>query len=72
MPCLDLRRLPAPEPMLRALAASDTLAPGDSLEVLTPMLPIPLLQLLEARGFQASADLLPDGSAHVHVRRPQT
>lgn len=70
MPYLDLRHLAAPEPMLRALAASEALASGDSLVVLTPQLPMPLLQLLEARGLEASADLLQDGSAHVRVRRP--
>ncbi len=70
MPCLDLRHLPAPEPMLLAMARSEALASGDSLEVLTPQLPLPLLQLLEARGFVASAELLHDGSARVRIRRP--
>lgn len=70
MSCLDLRYLAAPEPMLRTLAASESLARGDSLEVLTSPLPPPLLQLLELRGFEASADLLHDGSAYVRVRRP--
>lgn len=67
---LDLRHLPAPEPMQRALAASERLAAGASIEVLTPLLPVPLLQLLEARGFEAQARLLADGSACVRVRRP--
>lgn len=67
---LDLRHLPAPEPMQRALAACEGLAPGRVLELLTPLLPMPLLQVLEARGFEASAELLYDGSARVRVRRP--
>ena len=69
-PVLDLRALPAPEPLLRALAAADALAAGASLDVLTPMLPLPLLQQLMERGLRASAQLLADGSARVHVRRP--
>ena len=70
MSYLDLRHLSAPEPMLRTLVASEALARGDTLEVLTPPLPAPLLQLLELRGFEASASLLQDGSAYVRVRRP--
>ncbi|HSR64967.1 MAG TPA: DUF2249 domain-containing protein [Xanthomonadaceae bacterium] len=69
-PVLDLRALPAPEPLVRALAAADALAPGARLEVLTPMLPLPLLQQLLARGLRANAELLADGSARVCVRRP--
>lgn len=45
---LDLRDLPAPEPLQRALAAVDALQPGQALEVLTPLLPLPLLEALEA------------------------
>jgi hypothetical protein len=68
---LDLRHLPAPEPMQRALAASERLAAGNSIEMLTPLLPLPLLQVLEARGFEAQASLLADGTARVRVRRPR-
>ena len=67
---LDLRGFAAPEPLLRALEAADTLAPGESLELLTPMLPTPLLQALGERGFIARARLLADGSACVRVRLP--
>jgi uncharacterized protein (DUF2249 family) len=70
MPYLDLRHLPPPQPMLRTLAASEALARGGRLEVLTPPPPVPLLQLLELRGFEASAHLLHDGSSHVRVRKP--
>lgn len=69
IPRLDLRHLPAPEPLERAMAAADALAPGAKFEALTPMLPIPLLQLLEARGFAAQAELLKDGSARILVER---
>ena len=67
---LDLRNLAAPEPLARGLAAADALAPGEGVELLTPLLPTPLLQLLAERGFEASARMLADGSARVSVRRP--
>lgn len=68
--CLDLRHLPAPEPLKRALEAVETLAPDVSLVVLTPLLPLPLLQLLELQGgLDAHAELLDDGSARVVIRR---
>lgn len=69
IPSLDLRHLPAPEPLERAMAAADALAPGAKLEVWTPMLPIPLLQLLDARGFRVHAELLKDGTARIFVER---
>lgn len=50
IPELDLRALPPPEPLLQALAAADALAPGAALRVLTPLLPLPLLEALSARG----------------------
>jgi hypothetical protein len=69
IPCLDLRHLPAPEPLERAIAAADALAPGAKLEVWTPMLPVPLLQLLDARGFRVRAELLKDGTTRIFVER---
>ena len=68
--CLDLRRLPAPEPMERALEAVDALAPGAELVLLTPLMPVPLLQVLEQRGFEVDARLSSDWSARVTVRAP--
>lgn len=68
--CLDLRHLPAPEPMARALGAVDELAPGQSLVLLTPLMPLPLLHALELRGFTATAQPLRDGCARVVVTRP--
>jgi uncharacterized protein (DUF2249 family) len=67
---LDLRALPPPAPMLRALEAADALAPGEAVQVLTPLMPAPLLHALEERGMQVTADALPDGSALVLIRRP--
>lgn len=46
---LDLRHLPAPEPLLRALVAVDALADGAVVRVLTPMRPEPLLDYLRSR-----------------------
>jgi uncharacterized protein (DUF2249 family) len=66
---LDLRHLPSPEPMLLALEAADALQPGQSVCVLTPLLPIPLLDALAARGLRTSAVTLPDGAARVLIRR---
>jgi hypothetical protein len=66
---LDLRHLPAPVPLERGLAAAEPLAPGATLVLLTPMLPVPLLQLLEIRGFQVQACLLDAGGARVDIRR---
>lgn len=67
--CMDLRALPAPQPLERGLAAADALPAGGSVVLLTPLLPMPLLQLLEARGFRTEARLRSDGSARVVVRR---
>jgi uncharacterized protein (DUF2249 family) len=68
---LDLRHLGAPEPMLRALAAADALAPGGQLTVVTPMLPRPLLMELALRGFEAEpGEPQSDGSVRVQIHRP--
>lgn len=67
---LDLRALPMPEPMERALAAADALPPGGALSALTPFMPLPLLGVLAERGLHAKAELLPDQSARVWIRRP--
>lgn len=67
---LDLRALPAPEPMVRALAAADALAPGQAIELLTPLLPTPLLDVLAGRGLHVHAETLPAGGARVRVHRP--
>lgn len=67
---LDLRGLPAPEPMLRALAAADALRPGQALQVLTPLMPTPLLDMLQARGLLITATPLAGGGASVLIRCP--
>ncbi|MBV8157830.1 MAG: DUF2249 domain-containing protein [Dyella sp.] len=65
---LDLRSLQPPEPMQQALAAAERLTPGEVLEVLTPLMPMPLLAALAERGLQAQATTLPEGGAKVVIR----
>lgn len=66
-PILDLRDLPAPEPLVRALAAIDALPPGGVLRVLTPMQPQPLLDLLRSRRIGYSTMPCEDGGCAVTV-----
>ena len=70
LPELDLRWLPSPEPMLRALAVADALLPGQAVQVLTPLLPTPLLDALASRGMQTTVFALPTGGARVLIRHP--
>ncbi|MEO7066536.1 MAG: DUF2249 domain-containing protein [Rhodanobacter sp.] len=70
VPELDLRYLPAPEPMQRALDATDALLPGQSVSVLTPLLPTPLLEMLAARGLLTAVSPLPGGAARVLIHCP--
>jgi len=70
LPELDLRWLPSPEPMLRALAAAEALLPGQAVQVLTPLMPAPLLDALASRGMRTTAFALPTGGARVLIRCP--
>lgn len=67
---LDLRGLPIPEPMQRALRAADALEPGQALEVLTALPSKPLLQALDERGLRWRTEPLVDGGAWVAILRP--
>lgn len=68
---LDLRHLCAPEPMVRALAAAERLAPGEALTIVAPRLPYPLLLELAQLGFDTEAEApQADGSVRVRIRRP--
>ena len=67
---LDLRDLPAPEPMVQALSAAAALQPGQSVAVWTPLVPEPLLELLRAQGLQTTVSIPPDGGARVLIHRP--
>ena len=64
---LDLRHLPAPEPMERILDAVEALCPGDSIDALTPFWPAPLLPLLEMQGCAWRREPSPAGHARVVI-----
>ncbi|MGY0560407.1 DUF2249 domain-containing protein [Luteimonas sp. A277] len=64
---LDLRHLPAPEPMERLLNAVDALTPGDSIEALTPFWPTPLLPILEMQGCAWRREPSPDSHARILI-----
>ena len=67
---LDLRALAAPAPMVQALDAAASLRAGERIDVITPLMPYPLLQTLAEQGFDVAAERRVDGSARVTVRRP--
>jgi len=69
-PEYDLRQLPCPEPMRRALDVAGALAAGQAVQVLAPQKPLPLLDVLQARGLQTCVSVLPDGGVRVLIRRP--
>ncbi|MQP74499.1 DUF2249 domain-containing protein [Stenotrophomonas sp. MYb238] len=62
---LDLRGLPAPQPMEHILARLHTLQPGQRLVALTPLYPAPLLPMLEQLGFACDARATDDGACLV-------
>jgi uncharacterized protein (DUF2249 family) len=55
---LDTRGLEPPEPMVRVLAAVETMAPGSTLEVFTEREPVFLYQELAARGIPVRSEWL--------------
>jgi hypothetical protein len=63
----DLRGLPSPLPFERALELVEQLAPGQVVCVLTPFHPLPLLDLLAARGYDVRTSVLADGGTRVEV-----
>lgn len=64
---LDVRHLPAPEPMLRILDALATLPDGAILLARTPFRPQPLLDQLEADGYRVTVEVAPAGDALVRI-----
>ena len=60
---LDLRCLPPPEPMRRILECLDSLREGQCLQARTPFWPQPLLDRLQAEGWQVTATPGPAGDA---------
>ncbi len=67
---LDLRDLPAPEPLEQVLLKSTALVPGASFLARVPRVPQLLLPRLTERGMTWRVVGLPDGSALLHVSRP--
>lgn len=63
----DFRQLNPPEPLSRALALADRLAPGEAVIVLTPFWPAPLLEALRDRGLLRHAKMLPEGGCEIHL-----
>ena len=61
---LDVRPLIArgEEPFAKIMAAIAALAPGDSLTLVSPFLPSPLIERLQADGFTARPERRGDGS----------
>lgn len=64
---LDLRHLPAPEPMQRILEALEALDPGQTLVARTPCRPTPLIERLKADGYQVAVAVTPTGDAWVQI-----
>jgi hypothetical protein len=67
---LDLRDLPAPEPMERILEACARLAPGGAIAARTPRFPRMLLSLLDRRRLHWAALEEADGTGLVYAERP--
>ncbi|MFA6232521.1 MAG: DUF2249 domain-containing protein [Rhodanobacter sp.] len=66
----DVRKLPCPQPLEMALDLANALAPGQSVRLLTPQYPTPLLALLAEQGLQTRVFTLPDGDVCVQIHRP--
>lgn len=67
---IDLRDLPAPEPMEEMLLAVEKLTPGDHFFARLPRFPRMLVAALEERGCTWSSALQPCGAAVLLVERP--
>ena len=67
-PHLDVRGLPAPEPLVRSLEAAEELGDGASLVIVTERKPTHLVPMLVERGFEIDAVRLAD-RFETHVRR---
>jgi hypothetical protein len=57
------------EPFPRIKAASEALVPGQTLIVVTPFLPSPLIERLQASGFCAAVSHRQDGAWETHFTR---
>lgn len=66
---LDVRGLEPPEPMVRTLAALESLAPGETLVQVNVRVPQFLLPILTERGFIADVDESQSDRVLVRIRR---
>ena len=66
---LDLRDLPPPEPLQRALEAAEALVPGTSVTVLTRFRPAFLLDELAARGLSSWCTSMGDEGWQTAIKR---
>jgi|CXWL01.1.fsa_nt_gi uncharacterized protein (DUF2249 family) len=64
---LDVRHLPAPEPMVRILEALSRLDEGMTLLARTPFRPLPLLQHLHSCGYRTEDGVAAAGDAWVYI-----
>jgi hypothetical protein len=65
---LDVRPVLAAggSPFEKILAASQDLAEGESLLLITPFLPSPIIETLQSEGFQARTERRADGGWQTH------
>ncbi|HEV7178612.1 MAG TPA: DUF2249 domain-containing protein [Candidatus Baltobacteraceae bacterium] len=67
---MDNRGLQPPQPMVRILAACDTLQPGDKIEADMDRRPMFLFPELDERGFTYACSERPGGGYVLTVERP--
>lgn len=67
---IDVRGLPPPEPLLRTLEATTTLAPGESLTMVHDRNPTLLFPRLAERGLTFHTETDDNGLVRVIIHRP--
>lgn len=58
------------EPFAEIRAKADALTAGDSLTVIAPFMPAPLIELLRSEGFETAIERHQDGAWAVSFRKP--
>ena len=58
------------EPFAEIRAKADALVSGDSLTVIAPFMPAPLIELLRSEGFETAIERHHDGAWAVNFRKP--
>lgn len=69
---LDVRDIIAKgeEPFAVIRTAVDALGPGESINIIAPFMPAPLIEMLKSEGYSAQMEHLPDGAWSVEFRHP--